>query len=369
MAHMQRLLTNICLGLRRFEAEEEATKAGAEQPADRLEERARKTTLKIANAANRSSWCSCCEMATFIKTGALARKTHRPIAIFLSRPLYLYEQCRRLLQSSHEMLIQAACDDEVRHVDVLCFTNPNTHRALQPVASQADKLDFDRAAQPLEANMTDTDSVASQANDENHSEVSDSIAFDEGNIFGDCGAPDTLHIDAKQSEEDIGANSSAAQPVAEANNASVNLHQILEPCDNGTRTESKEEDLDISALDATTSAHDDWLHRGPLLFDMDFHTYQRFTVRKPRPKELRICDADRVEHVFLFDSHYAFAASHWQQLVTEGLSKLVVMEAFTYMMQTALTTSFSSILITHLPHHIGKRCPLMGSRNLSSWRR
>ena len=104
MEQLQSLLANIAVGLRRLAAEDETTEsAGVVQP----EERARKITLKIASAANRSSWCSCCEMATFIKTGALAGKTHRPVAIFLSRPLYLYEQCRRLLQSSHEMLLEA----------------------------------------------------------------------------------------------------------------------------------------------------------------------------------------------------------------------------------------------------------------------
>ena len=38
---------------------------------------------------------------------------------------YLYEQCRRLLQRSSEMLIEAqmVCDDQTRHVDVLCFTD------------------------------------------------------------------------------------------------------------------------------------------------------------------------------------------------------------------------------------------------------
>ena len=36
---------------------------------------------------------------------------------------------------------------------------------------------------------------------------------------------------------------------------------------------------------------------------------------------------DRAEHCFLFDPHYALAKSHWQQVVTEGHSKLVVMEA------------------------------------------
>ena len=60
---------------------------------------------------------------------------------------------------------------------------------------------------------------------------------------------------------------------------------------------------------------------------MDFHTYIRFTARKPRPKHGKVCDGDRVEHVFLFDSHYALAASHWQEMKTDGRCTLVVMEA------------------------------------------
>ena len=74
MAQLQSLFTNIALGLRRLEAEEEAATAGAEQPANPLEDRARRTTLKIANAANRSSWCSCCEMATFIKVTIFVKR-------------------------------------------------------------------------------------------------------------------------------------------------------------------------------------------------------------------------------------------------------------------------------------------------------
>ena len=79
-------------------------------------------------------------MATFIETGALARKTHRPVAIFLSRPLYLYEHCRRLLQSSHEMLLEAPLlpDDSIRTVDVLTWTAVNTDTVVQPAEPQTD---------------------------------------------------------------------------------------------------------------------------------------------------------------------------------------------------------------------------------------
>jgi hypothetical protein len=116
MEQLQSLMADIAVGLRRMEQEEEASRAAsteigsAAQPANvgvaaLAAEKARKTVLRIATAANRSSWCSCCEMASFIKTGGMARKTHRPVAIFLSRPLFLYEECRRLLLRSHELLL------------------------------------------------------------------------------------------------------------------------------------------------------------------------------------------------------------------------------------------------------------------------
>ena len=96
LAQMQNLLVNMALGLRRLEEEEEASVSagGLAQPAH---DRARRATLKIASAASRCSWVSCCETASFNWTGGDARKTHRPIQIFLSRPMYLLKECQRLL--------------------------------------------------------------------------------------------------------------------------------------------------------------------------------------------------------------------------------------------------------------------------------
>ena len=76
------------------------------------------------------------------------------------------------------------------------------------------------------------------------------------------------------------------------------MQRVPEPCDHDIEAEVEENDLDISGLEATTGAHDDWLHRGPFLFDMDLHTYQRFVMRRPRPKDQQISDAARVEEVF-----------------------------------------------------------------------
>ena len=90
MEHLAGLLLNMATGLRRLELEEEqeasvstAVDAGAAQRALR----AKKAVLRIATAANRSSWCSCCELSHFVLTGGHCRKTHRPIQVFLSRAM------------------------------------------------------------------------------------------------------------------------------------------------------------------------------------------------------------------------------------------------------------------------------------------
>ena len=43
-----------------------------------------------------------------------------------------------------------------------------------------------------------------------------------------------------------------------------------------------------------------------------------------------LSDVHRTRHVFLFDYHYALAASHWQHLVIDWHCKLVVMVALRY---------------------------------------
>ena len=70
---------------------------------------------------------------------------------------------------------------------------------------------------------------------------------------------------------------------------------------------NNEESLEITALRNTTSLHDDWLHRGAFLADLDLHTYIAHVVRIPRPTKARVSDIERCEHVFLFDDHYELA--------------------------------------------------------------
>ena len=136
MEQLQGLLTHIAVGLRRLEEEDDAADT---EPS--TEDRARKTTLRIATAANRCSWCSVCELACYITTGALTRKTHVPVAVFLSRPMYMLQECRRLLQRGDEILLDAPdlSREDARALDVLAFTAPaSSTSAAQPVAQEPD---------------------------------------------------------------------------------------------------------------------------------------------------------------------------------------------------------------------------------------
>ena len=117
---LQALFVHIAVGLRRLEAD-----LSAEQPeAPSAAGRARRTTLRLATAANRCPWCSVCELACYITTGDLARNTHVPISIFLSRPMYMLQECRRVLQLGDQMLLGGPDVelDDARALDALVFT-------------------------------------------------------------------------------------------------------------------------------------------------------------------------------------------------------------------------------------------------------
>ena len=90
-----------------------------------------------------------------------------------------------------------------------------------------------------------------------------------------------------------------------------------------------EEEVSVHAFSKTTSLHDDWLHRGPYLYEMDLHNYVRCIQREERPRSEKAGSViDRGTHVFLFDKHYVLARSHWQTLGHSSCKRtLVVLEA------------------------------------------
>ena len=71
------------------------------------------------------------------------RHTHMPVAIFLSRPMLMLQECRRLLQHGDQMLLDApdVQHDHVRAVDALAFTAMVTASSPpQPASSSAAEL-------------------------------------------------------------------------------------------------------------------------------------------------------------------------------------------------------------------------------------
>eukprot|EP00959_Pyramimonas_sp_CCMP1952_P175310 3663731-Pyramimonas_sp.AAC.1 len=148
MEQLQSWLTHIAVGLWRLEEEDDAADA---EPS--VEDRARKTTLRIATAANRCSWCSVWELACYITAGALAQKTDVPVAVFLSRPMYVLQERRRLLQRGDEILLDVLdlSRDDARAVDVLAFTAAaSSSSAAQPaVAAPSSPGSRDSAEQPV----------------------------------------------------------------------------------------------------------------------------------------------------------------------------------------------------------------------------
>ena len=276
MEQLQGLLTHIAVGLRRLEEED-----AAEEAEPSAEERARKTTLRIATAANRCSWCSVCELACYITTGALTRKTHLPVAIFLSRPMYMLQQCRRLLQLGDQILLDAPelSRDDARAVDVLAFTTAVSSSTAAQRASSSCAAQLAGAAPSLSGTRDSAEPPVAQE-------------------------PDTDEVEA------VACGSSAADALGDeaGSPAQHPVRQVGENSDDFMDT------TEITTLTNTTSVYDDWLHRGPFLADLDLHTYVAHILRSPRPVKARLADTQRVEHVFAFDDHYELAKSHWQQL-------------------------------------------------------
>ena len=61
---------------------------------------------------------------------------------------------------------------------------------------------------------------------------------------------------------------------------------------------------------ATSSRHDDWLHRGPFLADLPWHAYMMRVRRTRKPSQP---GADYSQY-FFFDRHYNLSALYGQQL-------------------------------------------------------
>ena len=103
------------------------------------------------------------------------------------------------------MLIEAQmpCDDQARHVDVLCFTKSDTGKAVPPVDHHTDQSDTDRAV----------GSVALETDAKNDEEDIISNSSEEDNILNDSAAPEHPHTD--HLEADSAVQTGESPPIAD----------------------------------------------------------------------------------------------------------------------------------------------------------
>ena len=275
MEQLQNLFANIALGLRRLQLELEAKEDIAEQLTEEksqevIADKARRVTLRIQAAANRSSWCSACELATFVNTGSTERKTHRPKRVFLRRPMFFLQQSKRLLRKVHMQLIEAADvpNDDLVPVNVICVEVDSDNEVISEDEDLFDPHADDEDGECFEEDM-----------DQALERMIDQALADSCNIVEDmseAGGEPVRMMEEKLEQviEDKPIDESNCSAAKLAHSTDSNAGEPDGTADACQIDDEEETDkTKVTTLRATTSAHDDWLHRGPWLYDLDFYTY------------------------------------------------------------------------------------------------
>ena len=221
--------------------------------------------------------------------------------------MYLLKECQRLLQRPKRELLEAPQirEESFRPLDVVVME--------ETVQKEADAAMEDEHARDDDCNNVASASLVEEA----------AMPGVSPEAFA---APSSI----KDEEVESIARHSAVQPVSEG--CSADHQGNTEQPAGGDHCELEEE-VHIEevprtrGLTNTTSAHDDWLHRGPFLHDLDLHTYVRHVHRTPRPRKTRNEERRRRVPLFLFDSHYVLAQQYVQELDVQGQCKVVVLEA------------------------------------------
>ena len=175
LEQLANLVTQYALGIRRLEDDElKETQAAKDVPqdagadplnaAEARKRRARRVTIRLAMAANRSTWVSATEYAVFILTGAMHFSSHNEVPLFLSRAWYTMHACKRLLEGSgHGYLAETA------HVPVsaIAFSMPSaTQLPINVDTSSAAQLAASGAPQPAAIMCASDDDDVAEGDEE-----------------------------------------------------------------------------------------------------------------------------------------------------------------------------------------------------------
>ena len=107
MEQLQNLVSQYALSIRKLEDEEaaEALQLGDAYEPKSNKERARRITIRLQMAANRCTWVSSTEMAVYIKTKDAFWCTHFEQPLFLSRPMLMAQECKRLFHKDSQPVL------------------------------------------------------------------------------------------------------------------------------------------------------------------------------------------------------------------------------------------------------------------------
>ena len=89
--------------------------------------------------------------------------------------------------------------------------------------------------------------------------------------------------------------------------------------------------VQMRTLRQTTSTHDDWLHRGPYLRDLPFHTYAEYVDR------VRVSrNSSHEQQLFKFQPHYVLSKFYWALKYLTGKTwKLFAPPIYFFVFKTA----------------------------------
>ena len=254
---LQSVLGPLTHGLRTMQ--ERQTAVGEKKPTTH-QEALRKVRTAIF-AANRSIWISCCEAAVFLLTGGAAVQSHADVPVHARRGLFMMHECKRML--NNEIAGTGLWEARLPEED-----NEQRGQVFQVTAPEQD---------------ADSDSSTEQT-------------------------------DLEQQEEHIVTVSGAAEHIAEDGDADHNEED--DDCAK-VRCLTDHKHAGVQVFQITTSLRDDWLHRGPALYDMDLNTYASHVERTEKPM-LHAATTSQPHGksglVVPFDAHYKLAGHYAQRV-------------------------------------------------------
>ena len=174
--------------------------------------------LRLQYSANRAKWISSTECALYVHTEQQHWTSHHEVPLFLSRPLYLIWECKRILSSNKAIITRANTATHFSHITY----------EFQPTATAGD-------TQP--------------AAEETHIEE---------RCSGDAPPEPCNDSNASRIEEVDTSEAEAGGSDSEGNDEGMDDQD----------TYAEEYQVQATECRATSSRHDDWLHRGPFLADL-----------------------------------------------------------------------------------------------------